>query len=190
MAGLFGLIRRMDTKKMRATAAKVAQESGKSKLGVLADMVWCGLRYEAGYSDYALFHMWEMNRKQRASVLTRGKNNRYVRALNKHEDMHYFAEKTEFLKAFASYVGRRWLDLREAGADELREMLTTLWCWSSPRTPPTATEWRRYTIRTCRTTRRFWSACGGAGRPCARRSSASTRTSTSCGPAVSTPCGW
>ena len=115
MAGLFGLIRRMDTKKMRATAAKVVQESGKSKLGVLADMVWCGLRYEAGYSDYALFHMWEMNRKQRASVLTRGKNNRYVRALNKHEDMHYFAEKTEFLKAFASYVGRRWLDLRGGG---------------------------------------------------------------------------
>lgn len=126
MAGLFGLIRRMDTKKMRATAAKVAEESGKSKLGVLTDMVWCGLRYEAGYSDYALFHMWQMNHKQRASVLTRGKNNRYVRALNKQEDMHYFAEKTEFLKAFAPYVGRQWLDLREADAGQLKEMLTTL----------------------------------------------------------------
>lgn len=126
MAGLFGLIRRMDTKRMRDTAAKVAKESGKTKVGVLADMVWCGFRYEAGYSDYALFHMWQMNHKQRASVLTRGKNNRYVRALNKPEDMKYFAQKAEFLKAFAPYIGRRWLDLRQADAEELREMLTTL----------------------------------------------------------------
>ena len=70
--------------------------------------------------------MWEMNHRQRAGVLTRGKNNRYVRALNKREDMRYFSEKTEFLKAFAPYIGRRWLDLREADAAQLEEMLTQL----------------------------------------------------------------
>lgn len=126
MAGLIGMIRRMDTKKMRATAAKVAVESGKSRLGVLADMVWCGIRYEAGYSDYALFHMWSMNAAQRATILTRGKNNRYVRALNRAEDMHYFAEKADFLTAFAPYVKRRWLDLRRADAQALSEMAREL----------------------------------------------------------------
>lgn len=126
MAGLMGMIRRMDTKKMRATAAKVAAESGKTRLGVLADMVWCGLRYEAGYSDYALFQMWRLGRAQRATILTRGKNNRYVRALNRREDMHYFAEKADFLEAFAPYVKRRWLDLRTAGPDALEEMARSL----------------------------------------------------------------
>lgn len=126
MAGLLGLIRRMDTKKMRATAARVAAESGKTRLGVLADMVWCGLRYEAGYSDYALFRMWDMTAAQRASVLTRGKNNRYVRALNRGEEMHWFSEKAEFLTAFAPYVKRRWLDLRTADAKALEEMAREL----------------------------------------------------------------
>lgn len=126
MAGLLGLIRRMDTKKMRATAGRVAAESGRPKAVIMADMVWCGLRYEAGYSDYALFHMWSMNGAQRATVLTRGKNNRYVRALNRPEDMHYFAQKADFLRAFAPYVKRRWLDLRQAGAKELEEMVRDL----------------------------------------------------------------
>lgn len=124
--GTLNLIRKMNFDKMFATAEKVAQEADKAKITVLADMVWCGLRYGAGYSDYALFHMWNMNADQRGSVLTRGKNNRYVHALNDPAQMHYFAQKTEFLEKFAPYVKRRWLDLRQADAGELEEMMKTL----------------------------------------------------------------
>lgn len=124
--GLFTLIRQMDTKKMRRMAGEVAAKSGKPRALVLADMVWCGFRYQAGYSDYAFFEMWDMNPPQRSSVLTRGKNNRYVHALNDPKDMRLFEEKSVFLETFAPYVRRRWLDLRTAGADELEAMAKDL----------------------------------------------------------------
>ena len=115
---LWGLIRRMDTKRMRDTAKTVAKEAHRPGLVVFCDMVWCGLRYRAGYLDYALFHFWELSGAQRATVLTRGKNDRYVAALNSREEWDVFDVKPEFFRRFAPYIGRKWLDLTAATAAE------------------------------------------------------------------------
>ena len=115
---LWGLIRRMDTKRMRNTAETVAKEAHRPAALVFCDMVWCGLRYRAGYLDYSLFRFWELNGTQRATVLTRGKNDRYVAALNSREEWDVFDVKPEFFRRFAPYIGRRWLDLTEAAAAE------------------------------------------------------------------------
>lgn len=120
------LLRGMDTKKMRRVARETAREAGKPYPLVFCDMVWCGFRYQAGYSDYALFHMWDMNGKERSTVLTRGINNRYVAALNKREGWHAFEQKTDFLRRFSPFIRRRWLDLEEADAQALKEMGTAL----------------------------------------------------------------
>lgn len=118
--GLLRLIRGMDTKKMRATARRVAKEAGRPTAVIFCDMVWCGLRYQSGYVDYDLFHFWDLNAAQRATVLTRGKNNRYVAALNRREDWKLLDEKPLFFARFHGYMGRRWLDLTQAGAEQLR----------------------------------------------------------------------
>lgn len=118
---MLGMIRRMNFDKMFASADKIAENEHKNKVFVLADMVWCGLRYGAGYSDYALFHMYKMDAKQRKSVLTRGKNNQYVHALNDPKEMHYFAQKSDFLRAFDPYIKRKWLDLRGENRGETRD---------------------------------------------------------------------
>ena len=123
MAGFnsfFKLFRAMDTKKMRAAAKKVAKSAHKSYLFIMADMAWCGFRYTAGYSDYALFDMYNMDSAQRRTVLTRGKNNMYVKALNDRTAWKYFEEKPAFLKTFAEFTRRTWVDLRTSGAEELR----------------------------------------------------------------------
>lgn len=119
MMGLWKLIRGMDTKRMRATARKVAGEAGRPTLLIFCDMVWCGFRYQAGYLDYDLFHFWELSGAQRATVLTRGKNNRYVHALNSAAEWDVFDDKPEFFRRFAPYMGRDFLELEEAGAEEL-----------------------------------------------------------------------
>lgn len=36
---------------------EVHEKSGKCKLFIFFDMVWCGLVYQAGYMDYALFEI-------------------------------------------------------------------------------------------------------------------------------------
>ena len=118
--GLWKLIRRVDTKRMRTTCAQVAREARRPRPVIFCDMVWCGFRYRAGYLDYALFRFWELSGVQRASVLTRGKNDQYVAALNDRAEWDAFEVKPEFLARFAPYVKRRWLDLTAAGPEELR----------------------------------------------------------------------
>jgi hypothetical protein len=119
LSSVIKLVRNMDTKQMRQRARETAREANRPYPVIFADMVWCGFRYQAGYSDYALFQMWDMNQKQRSSVLTRGKNNRYVAALNSRDGWHSFDQKTDFLIAFAPFIGRRWLDLDAATPTEL-----------------------------------------------------------------------
>jgi len=120
--GLWKLIRQMDVKRMGRTAQKVAGEAHKPAPIILCDMVWCGLRYQAGYLDYDLFHFWDLNGKQRQTVLTRGKNNKYVAALNDRSEWAAFEVKPEFLRRFAPFVGRKWLDLNTATAEEFQQL--------------------------------------------------------------------
>ena len=71
--GLWKLIRRVDTKRMRTTCTRVAREAHRPSPMIFCDMVWCGFRYRAGYLDYELFRFWELSSAQRASVLKIGR---------------------------------------------------------------------------------------------------------------------
>ena len=88
--------------------------TGKKKPAILLDMLNCALRYEAGYIDYTIFGMYDMTPAQRKDILTRGKNTKYVSALNKREDFHYFNNKSEFLEVFREECGRETLSLLTA----------------------------------------------------------------------------
>lgn len=118
--GVLSMIRHMDTKRMRQTAHEVAKEARRPYPLIFCDMVWCGFKYQAGYLDYSLFHFWDLNAAQRSSVLTRGKNNAYVRALNDKAHWDDFDVKPTFLRLFAPYADRKWLDLTEATARDLQ----------------------------------------------------------------------
>ena len=92
--------------------------TGRARPAILMDMLFCGIRYEAGYIDYTIFGMYDMTPAQRKDILTRGKNTRYVSALNRREDWHYFNHKSEFLHLFRQECGRDFLDLNHATADD------------------------------------------------------------------------
>lgn len=109
-------VRGMHFDKMKQRIAQVQARSGRSKARIFLDMAWCGLRYQAGYIDYAIFGMENLSTRQRATLLTRGKNNEYVAALNQRADWHFFDSKKDFLKLFSAEAGREFLDL--AAADE------------------------------------------------------------------------
>ena len=123
---LFGRIRSMNTKNMRIAAKRVAKLAHRPSLFILADMTWCGFRYGAGYMDYELFHFWEKNGKQRDTYLTRGRNNEYVRALNKRSGWKYFEEKPDFLERFSDYCPREWISLEKVGVAEFKSFGTDL----------------------------------------------------------------
>ncbi len=116
MSKLTYLIKRvasMDLNGLKERLQQVHKRTGKSKALILLDMLICGIRYEAGYIDYTIFGMYDMTHEQRKDILTRGKNTKYVMALNNREDYHYFNNKPEFLALFSEECGRDYLDLNQ-----------------------------------------------------------------------------
>ncbi len=115
---LWNRITNMDYKKMYETAKIVHQRCGKNTLATMADMIWCGFKYMAGYMDYLVFEFYRLNRKQRATYVTRGVNDRIVRALNQEEYRECFHDKIKFFRLFSNYLGREWMDLRDHTAED------------------------------------------------------------------------
>ncbi len=111
-------VMKLRTKDVRDCLERVHHVTGRSKASILLDMALCGLRHQAGYYDYTIFGMYDMTEDQRKQVLTRGKNQQYIEALNKPEDRHYFENKTEFIEFFSKESGREYLDLTNATFDD------------------------------------------------------------------------
>jgi glutathione synthase/RimK-type ligase-like ATP-grasp enzyme len=80
----------------------------------MADMLFCGLRYGCGLSDYRLYHFETLTGAQRKTYLTRGYNNRVVKLVNDPANHVLFDNKVLFLEKFGKYAGRDWLDLQTA----------------------------------------------------------------------------
>lgn len=126
MSKLTYLIKRaanMNLDGLKERLEQVHKRTGKAKPAILWDMLVCGLRYEAGYIDYTIFGMYDMTHEQRKDILTRGKNTKYVAALNKREDYHYFNNKPEFLNLFKNEIGRDFLDLNQADLPAFEEFI-------------------------------------------------------------------
>ena len=94
---------------------RIAKEkSGKNRLTLMADMIYCGFKYEAGYTEYLMFEYYKLPAAKRDTYITRGRQNDLVLALNNKEYYHYFVNKVEFNRTFAPFVKRGWICLNEA----------------------------------------------------------------------------
>ena len=80
---------------------------------IFLDVIWCGFRYGAGYTDYDVIGFYKLSHKQRVTMITRGKNDKIVKKLNKREYWHLFNNKNEFNEMFSKYIGREWLFLND-----------------------------------------------------------------------------
>lgn len=113
----------MDYKRFFKTIQKVQKKTHKSKLSIFFDMVGCGIRYQAGYLDYLLFEMYDLNKEQRKTVLTRGINNSYIKTYNDPNYTYIFSHKQEFNKFFNSYIKRDWLLLTGSNQEAFQEFI-------------------------------------------------------------------
>ena len=117
-------LRKMDFGNMGQLAREASERCGKPKALVMLDMIWCGFRYQAGYTDYSLFQMDRANAAQRKTYVTRGVNDRLVSRFNDAGYRHLFENKDEFNARFAPFLGRDWMRIAppdEAGYDEKAE---------------------------------------------------------------------
>ena len=93
------------------TLNDVHKKTGKNKVYIFFNMIICGFKYQAGYIDYNLFEMYNMNRYERSTVITRGINNEIIKKYNDPEYMKIFNDKVKFNERFNKYLKRDWLEL-------------------------------------------------------------------------------
>lgn len=113
----------MDYKNFFVTINKIHQRSGKNRMFLFFDMIYCSFKYMAGYTDYFLFYFEELNAKQRATYITRGINNGYLKTLNDSSYYHFLRNKIEFNHKFKEYLNRDFLDLRESSFEEFKKFV-------------------------------------------------------------------
>ena len=100
---------RMDWKAMWKTTGLLKKRSGKGRLWLMADMLKCAVKYNAGYIDYKIAQMYKLNDEQRKTVITRGISNEIVRRMNPKEYWHLFDDKAQFNELFREWIPRKWL---------------------------------------------------------------------------------
>ena len=113
----------MSIKNLFKTVGKVHKRSGKSRIIIFFDMIGCGIKYQAGYTDYFLFNFETLNKKQRSTYITRGVSNNYIKLLNNREYYPYFSDKIKFNDAFKKYLNRDYIDLNNKSLEDFKLFL-------------------------------------------------------------------
>ena len=122
---ILGCVTRMDYPELFRTVGKVHKITGKNSVGILADVVKCGLKYGAGFNDYLLCEFYNLTDAQRATYITRSVNNTLVSLLNDREYYHFFDNKSEFYTTFGKYIDRQWLDFGKATQKEFEDFMAS-----------------------------------------------------------------
>lgn len=113
----------MNFNKFFETIEDVHKRTGKSKIFIFFDCISCGLKYQAGYMDYQLFEMYNMNKEERKTVITRGINNEIRKKYNNLDYCKYFIDKTLFNQKFSEYLHRDWLYLDGDNLEKFEKFL-------------------------------------------------------------------
>lgn len=110
---LFKRILKLDYSNMIKIAKAVSKKTNKNLLFILFDMTRCGLKYQAGYYDYQEFEFYNLNKEQRETYLTRGKNNEIIKKFNDKSKFYIFDNKEEMYKIYNKFLKRQWMVLNE-----------------------------------------------------------------------------
>ena len=115
----FKVITGVRFKKFFNVLDKCHEKCGKSKLVMFFDVLWCAVRYGAGYYDYSIFAFYNMNAKQRDTYVTRMRNKRIISRLNRDDCDYMFDDKDYFAKRFMKYLRRDVLIVKDMTPESL-----------------------------------------------------------------------
>ncbi|WEK14379.1 MAG: sugar-transfer associated ATP-grasp domain-containing protein [Candidatus Microbacterium phytovorans] len=105
--------------------ARQAQKVSRAPLPVLiADMLWCSLKYDMGFRDYAVWDIRLLTAKERATWMTHPKSFRITRMHNTPEGRAKLEDKRRFAREYADLLGRETIDLRDVDDAELGSFLS------------------------------------------------------------------
>lgn len=115
-------------KKMFNTIDKIHKRSNKNIIGIFFDIIYCGFKYGAGYSDYFLYEFEKIPNKKRKDYITRSYNNKLIKLLNNQNEVYKLSDKSTFNKIFADFIKRNWLNLNSATERDFEDFVKSVKC--------------------------------------------------------------
>lgn len=91
----------------------VHRESGRNRIVLFFDMLYCMFVYDVGYLDYLTFGFAYIGKDKRRTFMTMPENISLTRQMNQREAYDVFEDKLVFHKMFRDYVRRDYVDLQE-----------------------------------------------------------------------------
>ena len=114
-------LKSLNVKNMFNIINKLSKKIHKSKIILTIDIIYCALKYGAGYYDYQEFEFYNLTNKERKTYLTRVKNNNIIKTYNKKEDFYKLDDKGVFNEIFKGYE-------HDSTAHTYVDLLTTEGC--------------------------------------------------------------
>ena len=104
--------------------AKQVQRVSKAPLPVIiADMLWCSVRYDMGFRDYAVWDIRLLKARERKTWMTHPKSHRLTKLYNDPASYRRFEDKISFYGEFEDVIRREWIDARTATDRELADFV-------------------------------------------------------------------
>jgi len=115
---LAGRARRLSPANLSEFTEQVKRVSKAPTPVIIADMLWCALRYDMGFRDYAVWDIRLLKARERKTWMTHPKSYRITKLRNSPDARALVEDKPRFYRDFADDIRRDWIDLRTAsGAD-------------------------------------------------------------------------
>ena len=121
LATFFRQLKHLSFTRMKLHINAVHEETGKNRLAIFCDMVWCEVRYGIGYLDYHVFGFANRRGAVRKTYMTAVQNQALTRQMNDPAYFYQLNDKIEFDTIFSDLLKRRFLDLRKTDAAGLRD---------------------------------------------------------------------
>lgn len=120
---LLGRVRALAPRRLWALAVAMRPFAKRPAAVLVADMIWCSVRYEVAFQDYQDWDVFSLSRRERRTLMTHPKSNHIAVKFNAPSHRHLFADKAEFNRHFGDRIGREWLDLRTAERGDVESFL-------------------------------------------------------------------
>ena len=111
-------IKNLNIKNMFNIIDKLSKKTHKNKFILTIDIIYCALRYGAGYYDYQEFEFYNLTNKERKTYLTRVKNNNIIKTYNNRNDFYNLDDKGIFNETYKDFIKRDFLIINDDNYDE------------------------------------------------------------------------
>lgn len=121
---LFERVAALNVGRVWGLAGAMKQDARKPRVLILADMLYSSVVYEVAFQDYQDWDFYDLNRAERRTYMTHPKSNHLALKLNHPDFRNKLADKSQFNREFAEYLGREWIDVRDSDVEQIREFVT------------------------------------------------------------------